>query len=49
MNRHHSNTVVPDGSVHDEEALDLMDHSYGLVVAKLPKRVQAELAEKGQP
>lgn len=31
-----------DGSVPDEELLDLVDHSYELVIAKLPNRMQSE-------
>lgn len=49
MNKRHWNTVILDGSVPDEELLDLVDHSYELVVAKLPKRTRAELIEEDQP
>lgn len=49
MNKRHWNTVILDGSVPDEELLDLVDHSYELVVAKLPKGMQAELTRGRQP
>lgn len=45
MDKRHWNTLVLDGSLPDDEVLDLVDHSYELVVAKLPKRVRAELDE----
>lgn len=37
LNKRHWNTVELDGSVPDEELLDLIDHSYDLVVARLPR------------
>ncbi|MEU8800426.1 MmcQ/YjbR family DNA-binding protein [Spirillospora sp. NPDC048819] len=37
LNKRHWNTVVLDGSVPDEELMDLIDHSYVLVVARLTK------------
>lgn len=37
MNKVHWNTVVIDGSLSRELILDLIDHSYQLVVDKLPK------------
>jgi predicted DNA-binding protein (MmcQ/YjbR family) len=37
LNKRHWNTVELDGSVPDDELLDLIDHSYDLVVARLPK------------
>ena len=37
LNKRHWNTVNLDGSVPDEELLDLIDHSYDLVVARLTK------------
>jgi predicted DNA-binding protein (MmcQ/YjbR family) len=43
LNKRHWNTVEFDGSVPDRLVLDLIEDSYDLVVAGLPKRVQAEL------
>ena len=43
MNKKHWNTVLTDGRVKDALIRQLLDHSYALVVASLPKRVQAEL------
>lgn len=43
MNKRHWNTVVLDGSLDGRLVRDLIDHSYQLVVASLPKRVRAEL------
>jgi predicted DNA-binding protein (MmcQ/YjbR family) len=37
LNKRHWNTVELDDSVPDEELLDLLDHSYDLVVASLTK------------
>ncbi len=37
MNKKHWNTVTFDGSVPDDELLDMLQESYDLVVAKLPK------------
>jgi predicted DNA-binding protein (MmcQ/YjbR family) len=37
LNKRHWNTVELDGSVPDEELLDLIDHSYDLVVASLTR------------
>jgi predicted DNA-binding protein (MmcQ/YjbR family) len=37
LNKRHWNTVTLDGSVPDEEVLELIDHSYDLVVARLTK------------
>jgi predicted DNA-binding protein (MmcQ/YjbR family) len=44
LNKRHWNTVVLDGSVPEEELLDLIDHSYELVVAGLT-RTQRETLE----
>lgn len=43
LNKRHWNTVTLDGSVPEEELLDLIDHSYQLVVASLTKAVRATL------
>ena len=37
------NTVDLDGRVPDEEILNMIDHSYATVTAKLPKQAQREL------
>lgn len=38
MNKKHWNTVLVDGSVPDKLILELVDHSYELVVESLPKK-----------
>ncbi|MDC0313102.1 MmcQ/YjbR family DNA-binding protein [Verrucomicrobiales bacterium] len=38
MNKRHWNTLVLDGSLTPKLVRELCDHSYALVVAKLPKR-----------
>jgi predicted DNA-binding protein (MmcQ/YjbR family) len=43
LNKRHWNTVVLDGSVPDEELLDLIDHSYELVVAQLSRAQRNQL------
>jgi predicted DNA-binding protein (MmcQ/YjbR family) len=43
LNKRHWNTIELDGSVPEEELLDLIDHSYELVVARLPKATRARL------
>lgn len=43
LNKRHWNTVVLDGSVPDEELLELIDHSYDLVVARLTRAQRNEL------
>ena len=45
MSKVHWNTVLTDGSVKDALIRELLDHSYALVVASLPKKVQAELGK----
>ena len=44
LNKRHWNTVTLDGSVPDEELLELIDHSYDLVVARLPRAQRNELS-----
>ncbi|HOV69384.1 MAG TPA: hypothetical protein PLZ84_03570 [Clostridia bacterium] len=41
----HFNTISLDGSVPDDEIIIMIDHSYEVVVAKLPKYVQKEIRE----
>jgi predicted DNA-binding protein (MmcQ/YjbR family) len=43
LNKRHWNTVALDGSVPDEELLELIDHSYELVVAGLTRAERKEL------
>ena len=43
LNKRHWNTVEIDGSLPDELVLDMVEDSYDLVLAKLPRRVQVEL------
>ena len=38
LNKRHWNTIDLDGSVPGDELADLVDHSWELVVAKLPRR-----------
>ena len=42
MNKQHWNTVLMDGSVGDRLILELIDHSYNLIVASLPQRIKLE-------
>jgi predicted DNA-binding protein (MmcQ/YjbR family) len=46
MNKQHWNTVQIDGSISDKMLKQLIDESYGLIVAKLPKRVKEEFKFK---
>jgi predicted DNA-binding protein (MmcQ/YjbR family) len=43
LSKRHWNTVALDGSVPDEELLELIDHSYELVVARLTRAQRNEL------
>ncbi|WP_028925019.1 MmcQ/YjbR family DNA-binding protein [Pseudonocardia acaciae] len=43
LNKRHWNTVVLDGSVPDDELLEMLDHSYDLVVARLPRAQRDDL------
>ena len=38
MNKRHWNTVVFDGSIADDEILEMVDHAYDQVVKGLPKK-----------
>jgi predicted DNA-binding protein (MmcQ/YjbR family) len=46
MNKRHWNTVTLDGSLPSSLVRDLIDHSYDLVVAGLPKAERAKLGRK---
>ncbi len=43
LNKRHWNTVTLDGSVPDEEVLELVDHSYDLVLAGLTRTQRNKL------
>ncbi len=43
MNKQHWNTIKGNSHLSDEEFRHWIDHSYKLVVAKLPKKLQQEL------
>ncbi len=43
MNKKHWNTVLIDGSFSDDLFVELIDHSYTLVVKGLPKKLRDEL------
>ncbi|MEM9017182.1 MAG: MmcQ/YjbR family DNA-binding protein [Verrucomicrobiota bacterium] len=43
MNKRHWNTIELDGTVDDEFVIVLIEHSYELVVAGLPKKVRERL------
>jgi predicted DNA-binding protein (MmcQ/YjbR family) len=43
LNKRHWNTVEIDGNLPDRLVLDMIEDSYDLVVAGLPKKIQAEL------
>ena len=45
MNKRHWNTVVLDGSLPSALIRELIDHSYDLVVASLPKSQRGKLGE----
>ncbi len=46
MNKKHWNTVRLDGSIPTQEILELIDHSYQLVLDSLPKKMREEVREK---
>jgi predicted DNA-binding protein (MmcQ/YjbR family) len=43
LNKRHWNTVTLDGSVPDEELFGLIEHSYELVVGRLPRALRDKL------
>jgi predicted DNA-binding protein (MmcQ/YjbR family) len=43
LNKRHWNSILLDGTVPDDEVCDWIEHSWELVVAKLPKGEQAVL------
>jgi predicted DNA-binding protein (MmcQ/YjbR family) len=42
QNKRHWNTVVMDGTIPARELREMIDHSYNLVVAGLPKKIREE-------
>jgi predicted DNA-binding protein (MmcQ/YjbR family) len=46
MNKKHWNTVRTDGSLNNKQLKDMVDHSYDLVLAGLPKKLREEIAGK---
>lgn len=44
MSKLHWNSIKADGAVPDEVVKDMLDKSYALILAKLPKKRQAEIA-----
>lgn len=44
MNKQHWNSVYVDGTLSDELIFELVDHSYELIAAGLPKKLKEELA-----
>lgn len=43
MNKKHWNTVHTDGALTNKQLREMIDHSYNLVFASLPKKLQAEI------
>ena len=41
----HFNTISLDGTVPDEEIIEMIEHAYEVVVAKMPKYIQREISE----
>jgi predicted DNA-binding protein (MmcQ/YjbR family) len=49
MNKKHWNTLTIDGSLPDKLVFELIDHSYELVVSKLPKNAKQKLRHWNVP
>ncbi|HWR99955.1 MAG TPA: MmcQ/YjbR family DNA-binding protein, partial [Prolixibacteraceae bacterium] len=47
MNKQHWNTVLLEGNLPDRLVAELIDHSYELVFASLPKKIQEEVRSGG--
>ena len=43
MNKKHWNTINLDGLLSDKKIYEMIDHSYELVLASLPKKVREEI------
>jgi predicted DNA-binding protein (MmcQ/YjbR family) len=48
MNKRHWNTLIIDGSLPEVLVFELIDHSYDLVVRKMPQAKQKKLAALGK-
>jgi predicted DNA-binding protein (MmcQ/YjbR family) len=48
FNKTHWNGIALDGSVPNEEILEWVDHSYGLIVKSLPKSVRETLTKPNE-
>ena len=48
LNKRHWNTVTLDGSLPDAMVRDMVEDSYDLIVAAMPRRVREELGWAGQ-
>lgn len=49
MSKKHWNTLTLDGTIPNDVLAELIDHSYDLVVAKLPKKTQRALRTDAAP
>jgi len=47
MNKKHWNTVILDGSLPKKLVLEMVDHSYNLVVKSLPGKIRSEVENPG--
>jgi predicted DNA-binding protein (MmcQ/YjbR family) len=47
QNKRHWNTVELDGSIPDDELEEMIEHSYDLVVAQLPRAQHDRLGDRG--
>jgi predicted DNA-binding protein (MmcQ/YjbR family) len=45
MNKKHWNTIMIDGSLPESDVFDMIDHSYDMVVKKLPKSLRESMLE----
>ena len=45
MNKKHWNTIMIDGSINEKSIIELIDHSYELIISSLPKKARKELEE----
>lgn len=43
MNKAHWNTVYMSGTLTRKQLCEMIDHSYGLIIKSLPKKIQAEI------
>jgi predicted DNA-binding protein (MmcQ/YjbR family) len=48
MNKKHWNTLMLEGNLQDSLIKEMLTHSYELVLASLPKKVQEELKKEGK-